>query len=664
VRVLLVEFSSVVSGAERSLLELVHGLRGEHEPALACPAGPLADRARELGLEVLSIPGTQLTFRLHPWHTPIGLASMTNAALRLRAIVRERRPDIVHANSTRAGLLAIPAARGISPVVVHCRDALPDGPAGRGVARALLSGADGLVAISRHVAKMLAGPGWAGRRVAVVDNAIDLGRFDPAALPGAAACRSSLGLKPGLLLSVIAQITPWKGQDLAIDTLAELRRRGCDAQLLVVGETKFFGPSTSLDNRAFERGLHALVDAHAIGDHVRFLGEREDAELILAASDVLLVPSTQEPFGRTIVEAMAMGVPVASTSIGGPPEIMRGGIGGLLVEGRDPATWADAVMALSAWPAERGAAARAEARARFSRERHTSAVLDVYAGALAHHSRSVVRPWRRACATLGPSMSVAAPSRDDLGYLEDRWEREQISRDDLAAQLHPHALPASAPPHYDEAVLAAAGIGSGTRVLDLGCGQGDLTLTLLDRGAAVTSLDLSGGMLDVARRRVERFAGGRTAEFVEAPVEKTGLPPGSFDVVVGRFILHHVDLRPAAAELARILAPGGRAVFLENSGANPMLNFARDHIAGRFGIPRLGTEDERPLVTDDWRILGQSFGYVHGEFPVVDVFELFNRQVFRYRNRVAGSVCRGLDRLIGRTSLRRYSYRVLVVAEK
>lgn len=55
--------------------------------------------------------------------------------------------------------------------------------------------------------------------------------------------------------------------------------------------------------------------------------------------------------------------------------------------------------------------------------------------------------------------------------------------------------------------------------------------------------------------------------FVAQPVKRTGLPSESFDVIVGRWILHHVDLGQAASELARLLAPGGRAVFLENSGA-------------------------------------------------------------------------------------------------
>jgi len=103
---------------------------------------------------------------------------------------------------------------------------------------------------------------------------------------------------------------------------------------------------------------------------------------------------------------------------------------------------------------------------------------------------------------------------------------------------------------------------------------------------------------------------------------------------------------------------------LENSGANPILNFARDHLVGRFGILRVGTKDERPMVRQDWRMLEESFASVRPEFPIVDVFELMNRQVFRYRSRRVASVCRSLDGLIGRSGLRKYSYRILVAAEK
>jgi glycosyltransferase involved in cell wall biosynthesis len=377
-RILLVEFTSAVSGAERSLLELVQGLRDEHELTLACPRGSLADRAATLGVRVMPIPPSQLTFRLHPRHTPVELGRMTLAAGRLRTVVRKLRPAVVHANSIRAGMLAIPAARGISPVVVHVRDALPPGLAGDLVGRSVLAGADHVVAISEHVATAFGRAGWWGRNVTVIDNAVDLERFDPATM-SKAACRSAMSIEAGLVLSVIAQITPWKGQDLAIRTLVELRRRGCDALLLVVGEAKFVAAPTRHDNRAFERELHALVAAHGLGDSVRFLGERPDPERVLAATDVLLVPSTEEPFGRTVIESMAMGVPVVATSVGGPREILRDGIGGRIVAGRDAAAWADAVEELTTWSGERRAAARSAAEARFSRERHAAAMLAVYA---------------------------------------------------------------------------------------------------------------------------------------------------------------------------------------------------------------------------------------------------------------------------------------------
>jgi glycosyltransferase involved in cell wall biosynthesis len=377
-KILFVEFTSAVSGGGRSLLELIEGLRREHQLILACPRGPLADHATALGIEVLPIPASQLTFRLHPKHTLLGLAATAQSAMRLRRIVRERRPTVVHANSIRAGLFAIPAAWRLTPVVVHCRDALPRGLAGTCVRASVLAGAVQVIAISRHVADNLAGPTWAERGVTVVDNAVDLARFDPGEFPPAQ-CRESLGIDADLVLSVIAQITPWKGQDLAIRALAELCARGRRAVLLVAGEAKFVSAATRYDNGGFEADLKALVTTLELGDCVRFLGERSDPERILGASDVLLVPSTEEPFGRTIIEAMAMGVPVAATDIGGPPEILSDGVGGLTVAAREPSAWADTIEHLAARAPERRTAARPAAERRFSRERHVAAVLAVYA---------------------------------------------------------------------------------------------------------------------------------------------------------------------------------------------------------------------------------------------------------------------------------------------
>lgn len=252
---------------------------------------------------------------------------------------------------------------------------------------------------------------------------------------------------------------------------------------------------------------------------------------------------------------------------------------------------------------------------------------------------------------------------DDVD-LRGRWERERLFHDQLAEGLDTTAPPPAEPVIYDELILRRAGVAPGQRVLELGCGSGDLTLALLDRGAEVTAIDISPRMVEIARARVRRFAPGREARFVVAPIERTGLPGASFDAIVGRWILHHVDLELAAGEVERLLAPGGTVAFLENSGANPLLRLARDHLAGRFGIPRFGTADERPLTAADWAILATGMPSVRPEYPLFELFELLDRQLLRYRWPRLTRICHALDGAIGRSErLRRHSYRVLVVAD-
>jgi len=238
----------------------------------------------------------------------------------------------------------------------------------------------------------------------------------------------------------------------------------------------------------------------------------------------------------------------------------------------------------------------------------------------------------------------------------DVLARERDHHDRLAAGLDPAGMPPRAPDPWEAAILAAAGDLRGREVLELGCGDGSLSLALLERGARLTALDLSPGMVAVARARAERFAPGAPARFIAAGAERTGLEDGAFDVVVGKWVLHHLDLGPAAAELRRVLCPGGRAVFAETSGLNPVLRAARRRLTGRYGVARVGTEDERPLGRDDLALLRARFA-VDVSFPVFQLAQILDRQVLRYRWPRVTRACARLDGVLGRLPVvRRYGH--------
>jgi L-malate glycosyltransferase len=387
-RVLFVDHQDLVGGGQRSLLELMPAIAESAQVALACPEGPLADAARAAGVEVLPLTASQPTFRLSARDTPLELARTARARRELHRHVEAFDADVVHANSLRAGLLAV-GPRRARAVVTHCRDLLPAGAISSVVKAVATRGSTMVIAVSASVARRLAGPSFERRGVVVVDNPVDTRRFDPAALDRAAA-RAHLGIEDGPVLGVIAQITRWKGQARAVQVLHELRRTHPAARLLLVGDVKFVSSSTRLDNRGYDEELHALIRELGLGEAVSFLGEREDVERILPALDVLLVPSTEEPFGRTIIEALAMDVPVVATTGGGPREILRNGIDGELAAPDDLGAWVAAVERQLSRNGDRGS--RSYAIERFARERHRDAVLEVYSRALTGAGASSRRP--------------------------------------------------------------------------------------------------------------------------------------------------------------------------------------------------------------------------------------------------------------------------------
>jgi len=379
-RVLYVNQTDQVSGAERSLLAMLESVRPTVDPVLACPPGELTEAAHGLGVATTPIMGTRASFRVHPVHTSRGLYEIGRSALQIRAAVSRLRPDLIHANTTRASLLSVLARyRSGPPIIAHIRDWAPAGRLPRLVDSVVGRRADAVVANSTTVGGQFHGLPLR-RPVQVIHNAVDLTRFDPAACDGAAVRRELDIPDERVVLSVIGQLTAIKGQDDAIKIAAELVDAGADVELLLVGTAKFTAPGASLDNEDFGRRLPRLAADLGVAERVRFLGERRDVPDILAATDLMLMPFWREGFGRVAIEALALGVPVAAAAVGGPLDIVRPDLDGLLLPPLDPAAWTRELLPLLAdheLLSEMGEHGRDRAR-EFSLQGQTEAVLGLY----------------------------------------------------------------------------------------------------------------------------------------------------------------------------------------------------------------------------------------------------------------------------------------------
>jgi L-malate glycosyltransferase len=381
VRVLYVNHTAIVSGGEHSLLALLGSLPAEIEPLVATPRGDLMDAVRALGIPVRAIAGTAGSLRLHPVHTTRALTEMGFAATQVRRAAKDHRADIVHANSIRAGIVLALARPPGAARVSHVRDCLPPGPVSTATLRFLAAGSTAVVANSAFTAARVraAAPSAA---LHVIHNPVDLARFDPARIDRNTA-RSALGetstRRP--LLGVVAQITPWKGQHTAVEVLRRVREDGLDAHLLLIGAAKFLDSATRFDNAAYVAGLREQIARAGLEDRVSWLGQRDDVPELMRALDVLLLPSEEEPFGRAVIEAMALEVPVLATRVGGPAEIIDHGVEGRLLDPADPQAWAQAVVEIAADPERAramGRAGRARAERDFSVIHHVTEVVRLY----------------------------------------------------------------------------------------------------------------------------------------------------------------------------------------------------------------------------------------------------------------------------------------------
>lgn len=238
-----------------------------------------------------------------------------------------------------------------------------------------------------------------------------------------------------------------------------------------------------------------------------------------------------------------------------------------------------------------------------------------------------------------------------------RWQSERQAWDDMAARSASDmaALEEAGPGWKWWFDIAAARLAplDGVRVLDCGCGEGALARALTERGARVAAFDVSPGQIALA----QRASGGATAPGYACSIfEALPFADGAFGAAAGTFVLHHVEIGAAVRELARVLAPGGRATFMETWQRNPLLRLARG-LRGHFGVARYGTDDERPLEPRDVRRIRAAGFDVRLEYPGFVFFRLFGNNVLRGRLPRLARLLTRLDYLFERIPfVRPFSY--------
>jgi SAM-dependent methyltransferase len=219
-------------------------------------------------------------------------------------------------------------------------------------------------------------------------------------------------------------------------------------------------------------------------------------------------------------------------------------------------------------------------------------------------------------------------------------------------------------PPVDDAVGAAAlahfGDLRGKRMLDMGCGSGEYSLYFAQRGAQVTAIDLSEVGIDALAEECRRL-GLTTAKPLVA--DAFGIAElGPFDVVFGAMILHHLEpFTDFVDVLAAATTADARCFFYENSAMSRTLMWCREHLTGRYGIPKYGDDDEFPLQPQEIDLLRRSFD-VELYYP-----ELFlTRMASSYLLKGHGdTTLRWVDSKLYRfPRMRRLSYKQCVLLER
>jgi len=376
-------------GAGWSLYHLLAHLdRARVEPVVVVPTeGIFAERFAELGVRVVALPlmperTAQQRFaaggRLAAGASySLNLMDSARLVPALARLARREHVDLIYSNNMMLEPIgALAAQLAPLPCVLHARNLH------EGVGAQLLycQAAARLPAVRRVIANSEATAvpyrqAVEGKTV-VIHNGIDLARYtEGVALSPGDGLRARLGLSPDdVVVCFTGNLIPRKGLDVLIDAAAIASATRPGLHVVAIGRVPV---GNRVDHRA---GYEAQVARLGLRERFHFAGFVDDVRAAVADAQMLVLPSRQEPFGRSIIEAMALGTPVIASRVGGIVEIVDDGQTGLLVAPEDAADLAAAIGRLADDAAERmrlAEAARAAIQERFDLALLTRRIEDV-----------------------------------------------------------------------------------------------------------------------------------------------------------------------------------------------------------------------------------------------------------------------------------------------
>jgi glycosyltransferase involved in cell wall biosynthesis len=307
-----------MGGMEKLLVEFArHADRERFQLHFICleGRGKLADEVEALGWPVAALgkrPGVR-----------------PGLILKLARLFRRLDVDVVHTHNTAAYFYAVPAARlARVPTVVHTRHGQRCNatPRQNRVFRFLSRFVDTMVCVSEDSRRLARGEGIDPGKTCTIWNGIDLSRF------------AYTGPTPGGPAVIVARLSPEKDVETLVRAAAIAAERFSGFRLEIVGDG------------VCRASLEELSAQLRLDDRVRFLGEMDNIPELLGRAALFVLPSLTEGLSLTLLEAMARGLPVVATCVGGNPEVVSQGETGLLVEPRSPESLADAMVRVVVQP--------------------------------------------------------------------------------------------------------------------------------------------------------------------------------------------------------------------------------------------------------------------------------------------------------------------------